>query len=81
MEEYEKEYPMTEDALYDMYYYDDKYGAGDMEGMPGADPEAYDSEDDALIFNSNDLANRIWEDNDWAANKLTNSTLYLFNKQ
>ncbi len=58
MDEYEKQYPMQEDGMYDMYYYDDKYGAdeGEME-------DEYDS-DDALIFNSNDLANRIWEDND-----------------
>jgi hypothetical protein len=26
--------------------------------------EDYDSEDDALFFDNNDLANRIWEDNE-----------------
>lgn len=26
--------------------------------------EEFDSEDDALFFDNNDLANRIWEDND-----------------
>ena len=26
--------------------------------------EEFDSEDDALFFDNNDLANRIWEDNE-----------------
>ena len=58
MEEYEKQYPMPEDGMYD-YYYDDKY-PGQEESM-GEDE--FDS-DDALFFDNNDLANRIWEDND-----------------
>lgn len=28
------------------------------------DGEDFDSEDDALFFDNNDLANRIWEDNE-----------------
>lgn len=61
MEEYEKQYPMGEDGMYgDMYYYDDKYG-----GVEGEMVEDDFDSDDALFFDNNDLANRIWEDNDW----------------
>lgn len=60
MDEYEKQYPMAEDAMYDYYQYDDKYG-GVEDGMM---EDEFDS-DDALFFDNNDLANRIWEDNDW----------------
>jgi len=60
MEEYEKQYPMGEDGMYDMYYYDDKM-AGEEEAM--VDEDGFDS-DEALFFDNNDLANRIWEDND-----------------
>ena len=28
------------------------------------DAEDFDSDDDALFFDNNDLANRIWEDNE-----------------
>jgi hypothetical protein len=31
--------------------------------MPGEEEEEFDS-DDALFFDNNDLANRIWEDGD-----------------
>lgn len=73
MEEYDKQYPMMagEDGMYDdMYYYDEA-----AKGFPGADgagqmmqggvdeDEEFDS-DDALFFDNNDLANRIWEDGD-----------------
>jgi len=30
----------------------------------GINEEEFDSEDDALFFDNNDLANRIWEDNE-----------------
>jgi hypothetical protein len=30
----------------------------------GLEGEEFDSEDDALFFDNNDLANRIWEDNE-----------------
>ena len=52
----------------DEYYYDDgkfpwgQEAAGQM--MPGEEEEEFDS-DDALFFDNNDLANRIWEDGDW----------------
>ena len=43
------------------------YGAGDMyyneEGEAMGGDEEFDS-DDALFFDNNDLANRLWEDND-----------------
>jgi hypothetical protein len=42
-----------------MYYYDDKFG-GEEEGQID---DGFDS-DEALFFDNNDLANRIWEDND-----------------
>ena len=42
-----------------MYYYDEK-----MEGEEGALVEDDFDSDDALFFDNNDLANRIWEDND-----------------
>ena len=38
-----------------------------MKAMSAANGEldgGYDSEDDALFFDNNDLANRIWEDNE-----------------
>ena len=38
-----------------------------MKAMAAANGEldgGYDSEDDALFFDNNDLANRIWEDNE-----------------
>jgi hypothetical protein len=44
-----------------MYYYDDKMG-GYEDGL-GEDDEGFDS-DDALFFDNNDLANRIWEENE-----------------
>lgn len=47
---------------YDMYYYDEKM-AGQMDGGQLVDDEEFDS-DDALFFDNNDLANRIWEDGD-----------------
>lgn len=76
MEEYDKQYPMVqgEEGMYDdMYYYDE----GKFPGGPEAaaahhqqmmqagveDDEEFDS-DDALFFDNNDLANRIWEDGD-----------------
>lgn len=66
MEEYEKQYPMGQgegDPMYDMYYYDDKMGGyADDRGI-GVDEEDFDS-DDGLFFDNNDLADRIWEDND-----------------
>ena len=34
------------------------YANGELNG------EEFDSEDDALFFDNNDLANRIWEDNE-----------------
>ena len=50
---------------YDMYYYDDKIaGEGGEEPGDMMDEEDFES-DDALFFDNNDLANRIWEDNDW----------------
>lgn len=58
MDEYDKQYPMADDPMYD-YDYDEKY-AGVEDGMVD---EEFDS-DDALFFDNNDLANRIWEDND-----------------
>ncbi|CDW81512.1 kinesin-associated protein 3 [Stylonychia lemnae] len=58
MEEYDKQYP-SQDGMYE-YYYDDRI-QGQGEGIP--DDEDFDS-DDALFFDNNDLANRIWEDND-----------------
>lgn len=60
MDEYDKQYPMGEEGMYD-YYYDDKYPGAGEESMGD---EEFDS-DDALFFDNNDLANRIWEDNDW----------------
>ena len=66
----------------DMYYYDEgKFPGGPGEAgqmMPGGgveDEEEFDS-DDALFFDNNDLANRIWEDGDEWASKvfiITNS--------
>ena len=52
-----------------MYYYDEGKFPGGPEGgqmMHGGveDDEEFDS-DDALFFDNNDLANRIWEDGDW----------------
>lgn len=76
MEEYEKQYPMMpEEGMYDdMYYYDEAAKGGFPGGeaahhaqlMQGGveDDEEFDS-DDALFFDNNDLANRIWEDGDW----------------
>ena len=74
MEEYDKQYPQGEEGMYDdMYYYDDGKGfpGGPEGGHPGQmmqggveDDEEFDS-DDALFFDNNDLANRIWEDGDW----------------
>jgi len=61
MEEYEKQYPMGDEAMYDMYYYDDKL-QGDEEAAL-VDDEGFDS-DEALFFDNNDLANRIWEGED-----------------
>lgn len=50
-------------------YYDDRMGA-EEEGM---DDEDFDSED-ALFFDNNDLANRVWEENDWRGlNKFSSS--------
>jgi phosphoribosylanthranilate isomerase len=74
MEEYDKQYPMMqEDGMYDdMYYYDEAAkgfpggeGAHHAQMMQGGvdDDEEFDS-DDALFFDNNDLANRIWEDGD-----------------
>ncbi len=75
MEEYDKQYPVMQGedgGMYDdMYYYDDGKGGGGFPGgqeahmMQGGveDDEEFDS-DDALFFDNNDLANRIWEDND-----------------
>jgi hypothetical protein len=60
MEEYEKQYPLAEDPMYDMYDYDDKLAGPEEEALVEDD---FDS-DDALFFDNNDLANRIWEDND-----------------
>lgn len=58
---------MAEDPMYDMYYYDDKIGGPDEEGLVEDD---FDS-DDALFFDNNDLANRIWEEeNDWVVIKM-----------
>lgn len=45
---------------YDMYDYEDKF-AGEEEAALVDD--GFDS-DEALFFDNNDLANRIWEDND-----------------
>jgi len=75
MEEYDKQYPMMagEEGMYDdMYYYDEatkgfpggEGGAGHMMQGWVDDDEEFDS-DDALFFDNNDLANRIWEDGDW----------------
>ena len=36
--------------------------AANGEGING---EEFDSDDDALFFDNNDLANRIWEDNEF----------------
>ena len=44
-----------------MYYYDDKFGGEGEEGALVDD--GFDS-DEGLFFDNNDLANRIWEDND-----------------
>ena len=73
MEEYDKQYPMMqEEGMYDdMYYYDEAAkGFNGEGGHPGqmlqggvVDDEDFDS-DDALFFDNNDLANRIWEDGD-----------------
>ena len=41
-----------------MYYYDDKYG---VDYEMGEEEDGFDS-DEALFFDNNDLANRIWED-------------------
>lgn len=58
MEEYDKQFPLDED-MYDMYYYDDKFpGAGEE-----LEEEDFD-EDDVLFFDNNELANRIWDEND-----------------
>lgn len=59
MEEYDKANPMDIDGMYDMYYYDDKFPGED----DGLIDDGFDS-DEALFFDNNDLANRIWEDND-----------------
>lgn len=58
-----------------MYYYEDgKYPGGPEGAVPHGhhqlmqagvdDDEEFDS-DEALFFDNNDLANRIWEDGDW----------------
>ena len=46
-----------------MYYYDEKMVGEGEEGGEMMGDEEFDSED-ALFFDNNDLANRIWEDND-----------------
>lgn len=54
----------------DMYYYDEGGKAGypgqheGAAGMMGQDEEEEFDSDDALFFDNNDLANRIWEDGD-----------------
>jgi len=47
----------------DMYYYDDAKQGYPQGQEPMMDEEEFDS-DDALFFDNNDLANRIWEDGD-----------------
>lgn len=71
MEEYDKQYPIMGEegagGYDDMYYYDESKFPGGQDGqmMAGVgDDEEFDS-DDALFFDNNDLANRIWEDGDW----------------
>lgn len=59
MEDYEKQFPNA-DGMYEYYYDDEMPGQGEGAMM---DDEEFDS-DDALFFDNNDLANRIWEDND-----------------
>lgn len=53
--------------MYDQYYYEDgKMDPAAYEDAAGQlmdEEEEFDS-DDALFFDNNDLANRIWEDND-----------------
>jgi len=58
MEEYEKQYPLgEEEAMYDMYY-DNQLGQEEEGEIDGFDS------DEALFFDNNDLASRVWEDND-----------------
>lgn len=64
MDEYDKRFPLADGNMYD-YYYDDRIQGQGAETGLGEDEE-FDS-DDALFFDNNDLANRIWEDNDWLA--------------
>ena len=59
MDDYDKRFP-SQDGMYE-YYYDDRIQGQEDGGLP--DDEEFDS-DDALFFDNNDLANRIWEDND-----------------
>lgn len=61
MEEYEKNYPLNDGGVYDDMYYYDHLGQDNYGGM-GQDGDI--DSDDALFFDNNDLANRIWEDND-----------------
>jgi hypothetical protein len=50
---------MGDEGMYDMYYDEDKM-AGEEAALVD---DGFDS-DEALFFDNNDLANRIWEDND-----------------
>ena len=59
MEDYEKQYP-NPDGMYEYYYDDEMPGQGEGAMI---DEGEFDS-DEALFFDNNDLANRIWEDND-----------------
>ncbi len=63
MEEYDKQYGAEEGMYDDMYYYDDGKQGYPQGQEPMMDQEEFDS-DDALFFDNNDLANRIWEDGD-----------------
>jgi hypothetical protein len=63
MEEYDKQYGAEEGMYDDMYYYDDAKQGYPPGQEPMMEEEEFDS-DDALFFDNNDLANRIWEDGD-----------------
>jgi hypothetical protein len=68
MEEYDQKipFPTEEDAAFYDYYYGDMANAegGPKGPNPGVGPIAgdYDSEDGEPWYDNNDLANRIWDD-------------------
>jgi len=67
MEDYEQQHPLAEpeDAMYDMYYYDQQqngYGY-DEDGLEDEE-DGFDSDEGMNGLYVEGLADRIWDDND-----------------